>query len=48
LDLALAPVSSRVKSLLKIWLETGALKVVMQTDKARRERKFIEVGQWAT
>lgn len=48
LDLESAPPQSRVKSLLKSWLASGALKVVTRPDESRRERKFVEVGQWAT
>jgi hypothetical protein len=47
-DLQSAPLQNRVKSLLKTWLASGALKVVSKPDETRRERKFIEVGQWAT
>jgi len=47
LDAEDAPVSNRIKSLLKTWLQTGALKVVRKLDDHRREREFVEVGQWA-
>jgi hypothetical protein len=47
LDLESAPLQNRVKSLLKTWLASGALKLVTRPDESRRERKFIEVGQWA-
>jgi hypothetical protein len=47
LDLEDAPPQARVKSLLKTWLASGALKVVARLDEQRKERKFIEVGQWA-
>jgi hypothetical protein len=47
LDLESAPLQNRVKSLLKTWIETGALKVVRKLDESRKEREFVEVGQWA-
>ena len=47
LDLETAPLQNRIKSLLKTWLTSGALKVVTKLDEHRKERKFIEVGQWA-
>jgi hypothetical protein len=47
LDLESAPLQNRIKSLLKTWLTSGALKVVMKPDESRRDRKFVEVGQWA-
>jgi hypothetical protein len=47
LDLEDAPPQARVKSLLKTWLASGALKVVARLDEQRKERKFIEVGQWS-
>lgn len=37
----------RAKLLLKQWLKTGALKEVKCLDAGRKERVFIEVGQWA-
>jgi AAA domain len=48
LDLESAPLQNRIKSLLKTWIESGALKVVSKPDEGRKERKFVEVGQWAT
>jgi AAA domain len=48
LDLETAPLQNRVKSLLKTWIASGALKVVTKLDEQRKEKKFIEVGQWAT
>jgi AAA domain len=47
LDLELPSLQARVKSLLKTWLESGALTVVCRFDDHRKERKFVEVGQWA-
>jgi AAA domain len=48
LDPESAPDQTRIKSLLKTWIKTGALKVVEKPDATRRNRKFVEVGQWAT
>lgn len=48
LDIEDAPPQARVKSLLKTWIASGALKVVARLDEQRKERKFVEVGQWAT
>lgn len=36
----------RIKQLLKIWTENGALKVVMQPDDKRRLRPYIVPGDW--
>jgi hypothetical protein len=47
LDVEDAPVQNRIKSLLKTWIETGALKVVKKLDEHRKEREVVEVGQWA-
>jgi hypothetical protein len=33
--------------MLKIWLGSGALKVVTGVAKNRHERKFVKVGEWA-
>jgi hypothetical protein len=46
-DLSSAPLKSKVKALLKSWLASGALRVVKRNDRDRKERPFIEVGQWA-
>jgi len=48
LDVTLTPVQARLKSLLKTWIETGALKTVRRQDEHRKERTFIVVGEWAT
>ena len=48
LDVKLAAPLARVKSLLKKWGESGALKVVHRPDKHRKPKAFVEVGQWAT
>jgi hypothetical protein len=47
LDIEDAPVQTRIKSLLKTWIQTGALKVITKLDDHRKEREFVEVGQWA-
>jgi len=47
LDLSSAPLQTKTKTLLKTWIESGALKPVMRLDEHRKEREFIEVGQWA-
>jgi hypothetical protein len=41
-----APDKTRIKSLLKTWIKSGALRVVEKPDATRRIRKFVEVGQW--
>jgi hypothetical protein len=48
LDATLTPVQTRIKSLLKTWIDSGALKIVRRQDEHRKERAFIEVGEWAT
>jgi hypothetical protein len=47
LDLAEPPIKKRVSAMLKIWLGSGALKVVNGVAKNRHERKFVKVGEWA-
>jgi hypothetical protein len=49
LDLHLenAPDQTRIKSLIKTWIKSGALRIVEKPDSTRRNREFIEVGQWA-
>lgn len=47
LDLASASLQTQVKTLLKVWLGSGALKEVERNDEERHLRKFVEVGQWA-
>ena len=37
---------AKIRQLLKIWIENGALRVVEQPDKHRKMRAFICVGQW--
>lgn len=46
LGFALPEESSRVKVLLQTWLKTGALTIVQGLDASRRQRDFIEVGNW--
>lgn len=48
LDPSSAPVQTRLKSLLKVWLGSGALKIVRRQDKHRKDRNFVEVYQWVT
>jgi hypothetical protein len=38
---------ANIKTLLKTWIETGALEVVFKDDGSRHQRPFVEVGQWA-
>jgi hypothetical protein len=38
---------SRVSLMLKAWVENGALKEVRREDAQRKERSFMEVGEWA-
>jgi AAA domain len=47
LDMAEGAAKTRVKSLLKTWIENKALKVVLKDDDSRHERPFVEVDQWA-
>lgn len=42
-----AGAKATIKSLLRIWIENGALVTRKRKDEKRREREFIEVGQWA-
>lgn len=47
LDLELDEDKEKVKSCLRIWLKTGALKEVSVQDENRKKRKIVEVGEWA-
>ncbi len=47
-DLNSAPVKNDVRGLLEKWISTGALKAVWHANKQRKNRQFVEVGQWAT
>lgn len=38
---------ARIVAMLKRWIATGALKTVKGMDEKRRERSYVEVGQWA-
>ncbi len=48
LDTADKTDQTKIKSLLKTWIKNGALVVVERPDSKRIQRKFIEVGNWAT
>ena len=39
---------SKIRQLLKVWIENGALRVVEQPDKHRKMRAFVVVGKWFT
>jgi hypothetical protein len=41
------PVRKRIQGMIRVWLETGALRIVTGQDETRHEREFIEVGEWA-
>jgi hypothetical protein len=36
----------RIKRLLDTWIASGALKVVRKVDQRRKEKEFVEVGEW--
>jgi hypothetical protein len=36
----------QIKKLLEIWIASGALRVVRKLDQARKEKEFVEVGDW--
>lgn len=38
----------KVKTLIRVWIGTGALVLVEGQDAKRNARKFVEVGEWAT
>jgi hypothetical protein len=46
LDPADAKDKSGCRTLLKTWIDGGALQIVRRQDESRHERPFIEVGQW--
>jgi hypothetical protein len=46
LDILDKSVRARCRTLLHSWIQGGALIVVSKLDDKRRERQFIEVGQW--
>lgn len=39
---------AKVKTLLRVWLDSGAFVLVDGQDAKRNTRKFVEVGEWAT
>jgi len=39
---------ARVSQMLRAWIGSGALRVVEHQDKNREDKKFVEVGEWAT
>jgi hypothetical protein len=47
LDIDEPATRKRILAMLKIWLGSGALKVVNGVAKNRHERKFVKVGEWA-
>lgn len=47
LDIVEAKSKGRVKALLKIWINSGSLKIVERPDEKRMLRKCVEVGAWA-
>jgi hypothetical protein len=48
LDITDKAVRQRVKSMVAIWIKSGALKIVMRPDKKRTTRAYVEVGELAT
>ncbi|WP_336491682.1 bifunctional DNA primase/polymerase [Methylobacterium nigriterrae] len=47
LNLEKAPDLAKVKGLLRIWIETGMFRVVSEKDDKGKDKKFVEVGEWA-
>jgi hypothetical protein len=47
LDMDEPAVRKRILAMLKIWLGSGALKVVKGVAKDRHAKKFVKVGEWA-
>lgn len=47
LDVGEPAVRKRVSAMLKIWIGSGALKIVRGVDKIRHARNFVKVGEWA-
>lgn len=37
----------KIKTLLKTWIENGALRIDFVTDEKRRQRRIVRVGEWA-
>jgi AAA domain len=48
LDLSEPKARADIKTMLQTWIKNGVLKVSIRRALDRKERKFIEVGQWAT
>ncbi len=38
---------TRIRAILKAWIANGVLKVVQRRDETRRERSFVEPGEWS-
>jgi hypothetical protein len=47
LDVDEPAIRKRISAMLKIWLRSGALKIVPGMDKIRHQRNFVKVGEWA-
>jgi AAA domain/Bifunctional DNA primase/polymerase, N-terminal/Primase C terminal 2 (PriCT-2) len=47
LELDVAADKKRIKAMLKIWIETGALKEAERKTEQRKPSLFVEVGNWA-
>jgi hypothetical protein len=47
LDIAAPADKNRIKAMLKVWLETGALKEAERLDEHRHPKLCVEVGNWA-
>ena len=47
LDTSTSADKKRIKAMLKIWIETGALKEVERKTEQRKPSLFVEVGNWA-
>jgi hypothetical protein len=41
-------VKKRIMGMIKIWIDSGALRIVEADDDRRHKREFVEVGEWAT
>jgi AAA domain len=48
LDMSDKAAKATIRSLIARWVASGALRIVPRKDEKRRNRKFIEVGQWVT
>jgi hypothetical protein len=47
LDLNRPEHKGKVKGLLRVWTETGMFRVVTEKDDKGKDKKFVEVGEWA-